>query len=107
MADQSYLTALAPFLALSKSATGRAAADLVVQATQAPGCFVFSELLETPNIQKLAENADGVKHLELLKIFAYGSYTDYKGVSSPVLQLQTNRHTNLTNPQTTRPRFPH
>lgn len=80
MADQSYLTALAPYLALAKSATGRAAADLVVQATQAPGCFVFSELLEMPNIQKLAENPDGSKYLELLKIFAYGSYTDYKGL---------------------------
>ncbi|KAI5843904.1 hypothetical protein DFP73DRAFT_573498 [Morchella snyderi] len=78
MAEQSYILALQPYLALAKSATGRAAADLVTQATQAPGVFVFSELLETPNIQALAANADGAKYLDLLKIFAYGSYSDYK-----------------------------
>ncbi|KAH0606670.1 uncharacterized protein H6S33_003504 [Morchella sextelata] len=78
MAEQSYILALQPYLALAKSATGRAAADLVTQATQAPGVFVFSELLEMPNIQALAGNADGAKYLDLLKIFAYGSYSDYK-----------------------------
>ncbi|KAH8150795.1 uncharacterized protein LAJ45_04976 [Morchella importuna] len=70
MAEQSYILALQPYLALAKSATGRAAADLVMQATQAPGVFVFSELLEMPNIQALAGNADGAKYLALLKIFA-------------------------------------
>lgn len=78
MADEKYSTALQPFLLLAKSATGRAAADLVAQATQASGCFVFGELLESPNIQKLADTPDGLKYFELLKIFAYGSYADYK-----------------------------
>ncbi|KAA8904541.1 hypothetical protein FN846DRAFT_952429 [Sphaerosporella brunnea] len=78
MADQKYLTALQPFILLAKSATGRAAADLVVQATQASGCFVFSELLECPNIQALSASPDGNKYLELLKIFAYGSLSDYR-----------------------------
>jgi COP9 signalosome complex subunit 7 len=79
MADQKYLTALQPFILLAKNATGRAAADLVVQATQAPGCFVFSELLEYPTIQTLSESPEGEKYLELLKIFAYGSLADYRG----------------------------
>jgi COP9 signalosome complex subunit 7 len=79
MADQKYLAALQPFILLAKSATGRAAADLVVQATQAPGCYVFSELLECPNIQALSSTPDGNKYLELLRIFAYGSLADYRG----------------------------
>jgi COP9 signalosome complex subunit 7 len=79
MADQKYLTALQPFVLLAKNVTGRAAADLVVQATQAPGCYVFSELLESPSIQALATTPDGSKYFELLKIFAYGSLADYRG----------------------------
>ena len=89
MANEQYLTALQPFLILAKSATGRAAADLVMQATQAPNCFVFSELLCTPNIQNLANNPDGAKYFDLLKIFAYGSYTDYKGFFNPFSPAQT------------------
>jgi len=78
MADEQYLTSLQPFILLAKSATGRAAADLVMQATAAPGCFVFSELLEMPNIQALAKIGDGKRYIDLLKIFAYGWYGDYR-----------------------------
>ena len=78
--DISAPPALQPYILLAKNATGRAAADLVLQAIQAPGSYVFSELLECPNIQNLANNSDGAPYLELLKIFAYGSYTDYKGL---------------------------
>lgn len=83
MADEQYLTSLQPFILLAKSATGRAAADLVMQATAAPGCFVFSELLEMPNIQALANTDDGKKYFDLLKIFAYGWYGDYRGSVLP------------------------
>ncbi|KAF5665506.1 ACOB-like protein [Fusarium heterosporum] len=72
------LNALEPFLALSKSATSpRAAADLVTRATSAPNTFLFSELLQTPAIQKLAES-EFASHLVLLQIFAYGTYSSYK-----------------------------
>ncbi|RPB14199.1 hypothetical protein P167DRAFT_520631 [Morchella conica CCBAS932] len=99
MAEQSYILALQPYLALAKSATGRAAADLVMQATQAPGVFVFSELLEMPNIQALAGNADGAKYLALLKIFAYGSYGDYKANATtlpPLSPAQLHKLRQLT-----------
>lgn len=43
---------LEPFLLISKSAKGAAAAKLVQDATSAPGVFVFAELLELPNIQE-------------------------------------------------------
>ena len=42
-----------PFLLIAKSAKGAAAARLVEDATAAPGVFVFSELLEIPNIQEV------------------------------------------------------
>jgi COP9 signalosome complex subunit 7 len=74
------LNALEPFLALSKSATSpRAAADLISQATSAPNTYVFAELLQTPNIQKLRDSPDHAAHLVLLEIFAWGTWEDYKG----------------------------
>ncbi|CAG7558510.1 unnamed protein product [Fusarium equiseti] len=75
------LNALEPFLALSKSATSpRAAADLVTRATSAPNTFLFSELLQTPAIQNLADS-EFASHLTLLQIFAYGTYSSYKSTS--------------------------
>ncbi|KAG8675629.1 hypothetical protein FPOAC2_01695 [Fusarium poae] len=72
------LNALEPFLALSKSATSpRAAADLVTRATSAPNTFLFSELIQTPAIQNLADS-EFASHLTLLKTFAFGTYTSYK-----------------------------
>lgn len=67
-----------PFLALSKSATSpRAAADLVTRATSAPNTFLFTELLQTPQIQALAASPEFTSYLTLLQIFSYGSYGTY------------------------------
>jgi hypothetical protein len=44
---------LEPFLLVGKSMKGAAAAKLVQDATSAPGVFVFSELLDLPNIQEV------------------------------------------------------
>jgi len=74
------INALAPFLALSKSATSpRAAADLVTQATSAPNTYVFAELLQTPAIQSLQQDTQYAGHYTLLEIFAWGTLKDYKG----------------------------
>ncbi|KAI1334339.1 PCI domain-containing protein [Xylariaceae sp. FL0016] len=72
------LNALEPFLALTKSATApRAAADLVTQATSNPNTYVFAELLQTPQIQALAQSTDYAFHLKLLEIFSHGTYATY------------------------------
>lgn len=44
---------LEPFVLMSKSTKGAAAAKLIADATAAPGVFVFGELLEMPNIQEV------------------------------------------------------
>ncbi|KAI5927285.1 hypothetical protein F4810DRAFT_354503 [Camillea tinctor] len=72
------LNALEPFLALTKSATApRAAADLVTQATSHPNTYVFTELLQAPQIQALSEAPDYAVYLSLLEIFSHGTYTTY------------------------------
>ncbi|KAG8904688.1 hypothetical protein FRB99_001329 [Tulasnella sp. 403] len=70
---------LEPFLLMAKSAKGAAAAKLIENVTSAPGVFVFAELLETPNIQELGSNPQHAPYLELLKLFSYGTYEEYKG----------------------------
>ncbi|OLN80982.1 COP9 signalosome complex subunit 7a [Colletotrichum chlorophyti] len=72
------LNALEPFLALSKSATSpRAAADLITRATSNPNTFLFTELLETPQIQALSQSSDFLPHLTLLELFSHGTYAAY------------------------------
>ncbi|KAL1585061.1 hypothetical protein WHR41_06189 [Cladosporium halotolerans] len=72
------LNALEPFLALAKSATSpRAAADLITQATSAPNTYVFAELLQHPNIRKLADDPTHSASLRLLETFAWGTWETY------------------------------
>ncbi|KAI1279359.1 PCI domain-containing protein [Xylaria sp. FL0933] len=88
------LNALEPFLALSKSATvPRAAADLITQATSNANTYVFSELLQTPQIQALAQSPDHASHLKLLEIFSYGTYANYASTTNlpPLNDAQTTK----------------
>ncbi|KAF9229801.1 hypothetical protein BS17DRAFT_799245 [Gyrodon lividus] len=90
---------LEPFLLISKSAKGAAAAKLIQDATSAPGVFVFAELLELPNIQELANNEQHAPFLSLLQIFSYRTYRDYldnKDSLPPLNQAQTTKLKYLT-----------
>ena len=97
--DQSRaLNALEPFLALAKSANSpRAASDLVTQATSAPNTYVFAELLQQPNIRKLASDEQYSGHLTLLETFAWGTWDSYKasGPSLPTLSAAQARKLRL------------
>ncbi|KAF2483278.1 CSN7 COP9 signalosome subunit, partial [Neohortaea acidophila] len=77
--DQSLaLNALAPYIALAKSATSpRAAADLITQATSAANTYVFAELLQHSNIQTLQENPEYRSYYTLLAIFSWGTWETY------------------------------
>ncbi|GKT64779.1 COP9 signalosome subunit 7 [Colletotrichum tofieldiae] len=82
------LNALEPFLALSKSATSpRAAADLITRATSNPNTFLFTELLETPQIQALSQSPDFLPHLRLLEIFSHGTYAAFLSSGQQLPQL--------------------
>ena len=70
--------ALEPFVLLANGAKGAAAISLINQVLEAPGVYVFGELLDHANIADLINShADGPSHLRLLQIFAYGTYSDY------------------------------
>ena len=46
---------LEQFLLLAKNAKNAAAAQLIRQVTEAPGVYVFGELLQMPNISEVRE----------------------------------------------------
>ncbi|KAI5359256.1 Putative proteasome component (PCI) domain-containing protein [Septoria linicola] len=73
------INALAPFIALAKSANSpRAAADLVKQATSAANTYVFAELLQQANIQALAGHEQYGSSWTLLQTFAWGTWETCK-----------------------------
>jgi len=96
MASADQLTegnALQTYVLLSKNAKAKACTAVIQQALSAPNVFVFGELLEMPTVQQLAGTEDS-KYLDLLKIFAYGTYSEYKAKISqlPTLTpLQTKK----------------
>jgi len=72
-----YSAKLEPFFLMAKSLKGAAAAKLIQDATSAPAVFVFSELLELPNIQELGKSEQHQKSLALLQLFSYKTFQDY------------------------------
>uniref|UniRef100_A0A8C8YF56 COP9 signalosome subunit 7B n=1 Tax=Prolemur simus TaxID=1328070 RepID=A0A8C8YF56_PROSS len=67
---------LEQFILLAKGTSGSALTALISQVLEAPGVYVFGELLELTNVQELAEGANAA-YLQLLNLFAYGTYPDY------------------------------
>jgi len=67
---------LEQFVLLAKSAKGAAAVELVKQALEAPGVYVFGELLDMPNIIEL-QGQQFQSYFDMLNIFAFGTYRQY------------------------------
>nr|CAD7411772.1 unnamed protein product [Timema cristinae] len=67
---------LEQFVLLAKSAKGAAAVELIKQVLEAPGVHVFGELLDMPNMLEL-ENGPHSNYLQVLHLFAYGTYRQY------------------------------
>ena len=80
-----------PFVLMAKSARGAAAAKLAVDATAAPGVFVFGELIDALAAAQLA----GTPHCALLDLFAYGTYRDYTADLSAFPALNAAQITKL------------
>ena len=87
------------FLALAKSARGVAMTSLVTQVLDHPAVNVFGELLDMPNVKELASAPATAPSLELLKVFAYGTWKDYRARQSelpPLSDKQTVKLKKLT-----------
>jgi len=94
MTSNSSAAKLEPFLLMAKSAKGAAAPKLIQDAISAPGVFVYAELMDHPNITSLA-GSQYSSHWELLQIFSYGTYIDYKSKQSSLPKLNEVQLTKL------------
>jgi len=74
-------------LAQQPSTTGVACKMLIEQVLKHPQIYVFGELLTEPNVLDLDNRAEFKPHLDLLRIFAYGTWSDYK-VKAEVLNIK-------------------
>ncbi|KAG1140880.1 hypothetical protein G6F37_008725 [Rhizopus arrhizus] len=90
---------LEPFLLLSKSAKGVANCKLIIDALNAPGVYVFTELYEAPNVVEASQLPEVAPYYNLLRIFLYGTFNDYQQQKAnlPALtELQTKKLLQLT-----------
>jgi len=72
--------ALEGFEALVKSSSGQAVVMVIQQVLKHPQIFVFGELLEAASVKDLA-NSQHKPYYDLLRLFASGTYQDYKARS--------------------------
>ncbi|KAG8586510.1 hypothetical protein GDO81_005397 [Engystomops pustulosus] len=89
---------LEQFILLAKGAKGSALPALINQVLEAPGVYVFGELLDLPPVQELADSPHS-GYLQLLNLFAYGTYPDYVALKDTLPELsavQKNKLKHLT-----------
>mmetsp|Transcript_29606 Transcript_29606/g.55417 ORF Transcript_29606/g.55417 Transcript_29606/m.55417 type:complete len:256 (-) Transcript_29606:39-806(-) len=77
---------LSQFVLLAQSAQGRACEALIRQALDHSAVYVFGELLDCPNVQAL-HGTEFQRALDLLRLFAFGTYPDYKARQSEFGEL--------------------
>ncbi|XP_034030349.1 COP9 signalosome complex subunit 7a isoform X1 [Thalassophryne amazonica] len=68
------------------SLSGSALAQAVSSLLETPGLYVFSDILELPNVREL-ENSPHAPVYQLLSLFAYGTYCDYKERAASLPEL--------------------
>eukprot|EP00232_Nephroselmis_pyriformis_P021643 CAMPEP_0182866516 /NCGR_PEP_ID=MMETSP0034_2-20130328/8245_1 /TAXON_ID=156128 /ORGANISM="Nephroselmis pyriformis, Strain CCMP717" /LENGTH=266 /DNA_ID=CAMNT_0024998845 /DNA_START=90 /DNA_END=887 /DNA_ORIENTATION=+ len=93
--DEASTAKVEQFCLLAKSARGAAARQIVVEATTEPGLYAFGELLDMPNIKDLANTAEHAPFLQLLKIFAHGTYPDWKASAASLPALNDKQKLKL------------
>ncbi|KAL3624524.1 COP9 signalosome complex subunit 7 [Castilleja foliolosa] len=74
------------FVKQASSLSGAALANVVVEATSHPFLFAFSEILAVSNVLEL-EGTENSIFLDLLRMFSYGTWSEYKSDASRLPQL--------------------
>jgi len=90
---------LLPYLQLAKGMKGKGLVAVLNKALDAPGVFVFSELLNQQQVKELEQAEENRPILKLVNVFAYGTYLDYlseKARLPPLTALQNTKLKQLT-----------
>ncbi|XP_051146791.1 COP9 signalosome complex subunit 7-like isoform X1 [Andrographis paniculata] len=78
------------FVKQASNLKGSALCNVVVEATSHPALFGFSELLSVPSVLEL-EGTDNNVVLDLLRMFAHGTWSEFKGVSNHLPTLSPDQ----------------
>jgi COP9 signalosome complex subunit 7 len=78
--------ALEQFVLLAKSTKGAACTELIKQVLEAPGVYVFGELLHMQNIEELSSTPQK-NYYNTLNLFAYGTYKEYLAHKKDLIDL--------------------
>ncbi|XP_027349815.1 COP9 signalosome complex subunit 7 isoform X6 [Abrus precatorius] len=70
----------------SSAPNASALASVLVEATSHPSLFAFSEILALPNLHQLEATENSV-YLDMLRLFAHGTWSDYKSNAGRLPQL--------------------
>jgi COP9 signalosome complex subunit 7 len=65
---------------------GASLCNVIAEATSHPSLFAFSEILAVPNVLEL-QGTENSSYLDLLRLFAHGTWSDYKSYSGRLPQL--------------------
>ncbi|KAJ7950788.1 COP9 signalosome complex subunit 7-like protein [Quillaja saponaria] len=74
------------FVKQASSVKGSALGSVVVEATSHPSLFAFSEILAVDSVVEL-EGTENSVHLNVLRLFAHGTWSDYKSNADRFPQL--------------------
>ncbi|CAA2991816.1 Hypothetical predicted protein [Olea europaea subsp. europaea] len=69
------------FVKQASNLKGSALRNVIVEATSHPSLFAFAEILSVPNILEL-QGTENAVFLDLLRVFAHGTWSEYKSVAS-------------------------
>lgn len=83
------------FVKQASALNGSSLAPIIIEATSNPCLFAFAEILAVPNVAEL-QGTEHSMYLNLLRLFAHGTWSDYKSnagslpalVSDQVLKLK-------------------
>ncbi|KAG2669184.1 hypothetical protein I3843_14G022500 [Carya illinoinensis] len=74
------------FVNQASALQGSALGPLVAEATSHPYLFAFSEILTVPSVLQVEGTTNSV-YLDVLRLFAHGTWSDYKRISGHLPQL--------------------
>ncbi|XP_054791859.1 COP9 signalosome complex subunit 7-like isoform X1 [Prosopis cineraria] len=74
------------FVKQASASKGSGLGSVVVEATSNPSLFAFSEILAVPSVVEL-EGTEHSVYLDVLRLFAYGTWSDYKSNAGRLPQL--------------------
>ncbi|KAG7025341.1 COP9 signalosome complex subunit 7 [Cucurbita argyrosperma subsp. argyrosperma] len=78
------------FVKRASSLKGSALASVVTEATSHPSLFAFSEILAVPDVVEL-EGTEHSVYLDVLRLFAYGTWSDYTSNSGRLPELGSDQ----------------